>query len=105
MVTGKVEIKENVNDYELTVIFKPDLSEEKLTAAVENVKKLITAKGGVLAEAKSWGRRRLAYPIKHAIEGNYILFKFANLPSHNHELESNLRITEDIMRHLLVKID
>jgi small subunit ribosomal protein S6 len=105
MVTGKVETQEKVNDYELIVIFKSDLSEEKLTAAVENVKKFITAKGGVLSDTKSWGRRRLAYPIKHAIEGNYFLFKFANLPSHNHDLETSLRITEDVLRHLLVKID
>jgi small subunit ribosomal protein S6 len=104
MVTGKV-VAEKVNEYELIVIFKPDLSEEKLTAAIENVKKFITVKGGVLSDTKSWGRRRLAYPIKHVMEGNYILYKFATLPSHNHELETNLRITEDVLRHLLVKID
>ena len=105
MVTEKVDTQEKVNEYELIVIFKPDLSEEKLNAAVENVKKFVTARSGVMSDTKSWGKRRLAYPIKHSIEGNYILFKFTMKPNQNRELETNLRITEDVLRHLLVKID
>jgi small subunit ribosomal protein S6 len=105
MVTEKVDTQEKVNDYELTVIFKGDLSEEKLTAAIENVKKFITGKGGVITDTKSWGKRRLAYPIKHSNEGNYILLKFTMKPNLNRELETSLRISEDVLRHLLVKID
>jgi small subunit ribosomal protein S6 len=105
MVTEKVDIQEKVNSYELTVILRPDLGEEKLTATVENVKKFITGKGGVISESKSWGKRRLAYPIKHAIEGNYILLKFTMKPDQNREMETNLRISEDVLRHLLVKLD
>ena len=105
MVTEKVNAQEKVNEYELIVIFKPDSSEEKLTAAVENVKKFITARGGAISDTKSWGKRRLAYPIKHSIEGNYIMFKFTMKPNQNREFETNLRITEDVLRHLLVKID
>jgi small subunit ribosomal protein S6 len=105
MVTEKVDTQEKVNDYELTVIFKGDLSEEKLTAAIENVKKFITGKGGVITDTKSWGKRRLAYPIKHSHEGNYILLKFTMKPNLNRELETSLRISEDVLRHLLVKID
>ena len=105
MVTEKVDTQEKVNEYELIVIFKSDLSEEKLTASVENVKKFVTARGGAISDTKSWGKRRLAYPIKHSIEGTYILFKFTMKPNQNRELETNLRITEDVLRHLLVKID
>ena len=105
MVTEKVDTLEKVNDYELTVIFKGDLSEEKLTAAIESVKKFITGKGGVITDTKSWGKRRLAYPIKHSNEGNYLLFKFTMKPNLNRELETSLRISEDVLRHLLVKID
>ena len=105
MVTEKVDTQEKLNEYELTVILKPDLSEEKLTATTENIKKFITGKGGVISETKSWGKRRLAYPIKQSIEGNYILFKFKMKPNQNRELETNLRISEDVLRHLLVKIE
>ena len=105
MVTENVSARQKVNNYELTVIFKGDLSEEKLTAAIENVKKFIAGKGGVVSDAKSWGKRRLAYPIKHFNEGNYILFKFTMKPGMNRELETSLRISEDVLRHLLVKLD
>ncbi len=103
MVTEKVDTQEKVNEYELTVILKPELLEEKLTATIENIKKFFTGKGGVITDTKSWGKRRLAYPIKHSIEGNYILFKFAMKPNQNRELEATLKISEDVMRHLLVK--
>jgi small subunit ribosomal protein S6 len=105
MVTEKVGTQEKINNYELIVIFKADLSEEKLTAGVENVKKFITGKGGAISDTKSWGKRRLAYPIKHSNEGNYILYKFTMKPNLNRELETSLRISEDVLRHLLVKID
>ena len=104
MVMEKVDAQEKVNEYELTVILKPELSEEKLTAVIENVKKFITGKGGTISDTKSWGKRRLAYPIKHSVEGNYILFKFTMKPNQNRELETNLRISEDVLRHLLVKL-
>jgi small subunit ribosomal protein S6 len=105
MVTEKIDNLEKLNEYELTVILKPDLSEEKLTATTENIKKFITGKGGVISDTKSWGKRRLAYAIKHSMEGNYILFKFTMKPNQNRELETNLRIAEDVLRHLLIKID
>ena len=104
MVTEKADTQEKLNEYELTVILKPELLEEKLTATTENIKKFITGKGGVISDTKSWGKRRLAYPIKHSLEGNYILFRFKMKPDQNRELETNLRISEDVMRHLLVKI-
>jgi small subunit ribosomal protein S6 len=104
MVTEKVDTQEKLNGYELTVILRPELSEEKLTASIENIKKFITGKGGVISDTKSWGKRRLAYPIKHAIEGNYILLNFTMKPNQNRELETNLRISEDVLRHLLVKL-
>jgi small subunit ribosomal protein S6 len=104
MVTEKVDTQEKLNGYELTVILRPELSEEKLTASIENIKKFITGKGGVISDTKSWGKRRLAYPIKHAIEGNYILLNFTMKPNQNRELETSLRISEDVLRHLLVKL-
>ena len=105
MVMEKVDAQEKLNEYELTVILRPELSEEKLTTAIENVKKFFTGKGGVISDTKSWGKRRLAYPIKHSAEGNYILFKFTIKPNQNRELETNLRISEEVLRHLLVKLD
>jgi small subunit ribosomal protein S6 len=103
MVSEKTTTTEKLNSYELTVILKPDLAEEKLEAVIENVKKQITGKGGVIQDAQKWGKRRLAYEINHNKEGVYILFRFQAKPANNRELEINLRISEDVLRHLLIK--
>lgn len=104
MVSEKAIAPEKLNEYELTVIFNPELGDEKLTAAVDNIKKFISGKGGIISDTQPWGKRRLAYPIKHFIEGTYVLLKFTMKPNQNRELETSLRISENVLRHLLVKI-
>ena len=104
MVTEKVAETKKLNKYELIIIFNPELTEEKLNTDIDNVKKFITGKGGEISDAQPWGKRRLAYPIKHSMEGNYILLKFEMKPNLNRELETSLRFSEDVLRHLLVKI-
>jgi small subunit ribosomal protein S6 len=105
MVSEKIETREKLNNYEMIVILKPDLANEKLDAAVENVKKFVLSKGGIVADIQKWGKRRLAYPIKNFGEGIYFLFKLQGKASQNRELETNLKITEDVLRHLIVKIE
>lgn len=105
MVSEKTEVNEKLNNYELTIILRPDLDDDKVDTAVENVKKFVAGKGGTVNDVQKWGKRRLAYPIKHFNEGFYYLFKFQAKPVQNRELETNLRISEDVLRHLLVKIE
>jgi small subunit ribosomal protein S6 len=105
MVSEKTATKDKVNNYELIIILKPDLANEKLDTVLENVKKFISGKGGAVADVQKWGKRRLAYPIKHFGEGIYFLLKLQAKASQNRELEINLRISEDVLRHLLVKIE
>jgi small subunit ribosomal protein S6 len=104
MVSEKTVTKEKLNSYELIVILKPDLAEEKLETAIENIKKSITGKGGTIQEALKWGKRRLAYEIKHCKEGVYILYHFQTKASQNRDLETYLKISDDVLRHLLIKI-
>lgn len=104
MVSEKTTTKEKLNSYELTIILKPDLAEEKLEAVIENIRKQITGKGGIIQDTQKWGKRRLAYEIKHNKEGVYVLFRFQAKPANNRELETNLKISEDVLRHLLIKI-
>jgi small subunit ribosomal protein S6 len=105
MVSEKTATKDKLNNYELIIILKPDLANEKLDAVLENVKKFISGKGGAVADVQKWGKRRLAYPIKHFGEGIYFLLKLQAKASQNRELEINLKISEDVLRHLLVKIE
>ena len=91
-------------NYELVYIIRPETDEENCEATVESVSRFITGKGGVVSEVERWGKRRLAYPIKQFGEGTYILTRFQMQPEYNKELETNLRISEDVIRHLLVKL-
>jgi small subunit ribosomal protein S6 len=91
-------------DYELIYIVRPEADEENCEATVESIGRFITGKGGVVSEVERWGKRRLAYPIKQFGEGTYILTRFQMQPEYNKELETNLRISEDVIRHLLVKL-
>lgn len=93
------------NDYELIYIISPEVVDDEIEPLIENISQFITGKGGVVDETARWGRKKLAYPIKHFLEGNYVLVKFKIDPSANRELENNLRISEKILRHQLIKLD
>ena len=96
--------EEQPHDYELIFIISPEVVEDKLDAAIESVSQSITGKGGIISEVEQWGKRRLAYPIKHFGEGSYVLVRFKMQPGRNKELEANLKISEDVLRHLLIKL-
>jgi small subunit ribosomal protein S6 len=93
------------SDYELVFIVSPDVTDEALEPMVNNITQFIANKAGTVVEVARWGRKKLAYPIRHLLEGNYILIKFKLDPSANKELETNLKISEKIMRYLLIKVD
>jgi small subunit ribosomal protein S6 len=97
------ETSDDLRDYELVLVFSPQLNDESYDAIIDKYSRLIAGKGGVVDDTQRWGKRRLAYPIKHFAEGNYVLFKFKLKPASSRELEANLRISEEIMRYLLVK--
>ncbi len=107
MVSEKVvtEAAEGLRDYELVLIVSPELADEAFDATIDKYSRLITGKGGTIGDTQKWGKRKLAYPIKHFGEGNYVLFKSKMKPGVSRELEATLRIAEDVMRHLLVRMD
>ena len=106
MVSDKAVVEEEqLRDYEMVLVISPELAEEELEATIDNVSRLITEKGGAISEIKRWGKRKLAYPINHFIEGNYILANFKSKPEFGKELETELRISEVVLRHLLIKLD
>lgn len=95
-----------MQDYEMVLVINPDVevAEEQSHPIVDKVVKLITAKGGTITDINKWGKRRLAYPIKTFREGEYYLTQFKMDPNMTHELEANLRLTEEVLRHLLIKL-
>ncbi|MDO8577572.1 MAG: 30S ribosomal protein S6 [Dehalococcoidales bacterium] len=107
MVSEKAvtETGAGLRDYELTVIIKPDIDAEKLEARINAISQFITDKGGTVSEIQKWGKRKLGYPIKRILEGIYVLVKCKMKPASGKELEATLRISEDILRHLLIVIE
>ncbi len=103
MVSKKVE-DEHLRDYELVLIISPGVLGEKFDTVMDNVSQFITGKGGTISDVEQWGKRRLAYPIKHCEEGSYVLSRFKLKPTLSKELEANLQISEEILRHLLIKL-
>lgn len=99
------EEDKQLRDYELVFIVSPEVTEEGLEATTGNVKQFITGKGGIVSDEERWGKQKLAYPIKRFLEGNYVLTRFKLKPVWSKELEANLKIAEEILRHLLVKVD
>ncbi len=107
MVSEKVatEEGEQLPDYELVLVISPEVAEEEFEAAIDNVSRFITGKGGIISDVERWGKRRLAYPIRHLVEGSYVVAKFKLKPAFGKELEANLRISGEVLRHLLIRLD
>jgi small subunit ribosomal protein S6 len=93
-----------LRDYELVVIISPEVG-EAIESVIDNVSRFITENGGIVDNVDRWGKKRLAYPIKHFTEGNYVLTRFKLRPKLSKELEASLQISEEVLRHLLIKID
>ncbi|MEW6034043.1 MAG: 30S ribosomal protein S6 [Chloroflexota bacterium] len=90
-------------DYELIYIVNPEVKDDALTGIMEKVNRFITDKGGTLGKVDQWGRRKLAYHIKRFSEGNYVSTQFKFNPKLTTELEANLKLTEEIIRYLLIR--
>lgn len=93
-----------MRDYELVVIISPEVTDEEVPVTLEKMNQFITDRGGSITEVNQWGRRKLAYPIENFMEGNYVLTQFKMEPKQTAELEASLRLSEEILRHLLVRL-
>lgn len=91
--------------YELMLVLRPDLADERSQAILERATRTVVGAGGQLVKVSPWGRRRLAYPIDGQREGSYHLVVFDAPAEAVLELERGLHITEDVMRHLVTRIE
>lgn len=100
----KPAVSSKLQDYELIYVLSPEIADEAIETRVNSITQFITGHEGTVESVDKWGKRRLAYPLKHFLEGNYVLAKFKLSRARCKELEANLRISEDILRHLLVRV-
>ena len=99
------ETTKQLRDYELVVIISPSVADEAVDGVVGRYTKYITDNGGEIASTDKWGKKKLAYPIKHFNDGTYVLTKFKMRPKFTRALESNLKISEEVLRHLLTNTE
>jgi small subunit ribosomal protein S6 len=85
-------------------IVDPAVSDEALTQVQERLSEYITTRGGEVSKIAPWERRRLAYEIKGKRDGIYILATLRANPEIIRELESQLKVTEAVLRHLVVRL-
>lgn len=94
-----------MRNYELMLILDPEADEERLGSVMDRVRRSIEDHSGEVLSEDNWGRRKLAYKIGAFTEGNYHLAHLQMETEGTTVLENSLRLTEDVIRHLLVRED
>lgn len=92
-----------MNKYELAVVLSAKLEDDERAAAIEKIQGYITRFGGTVTNIDEWGKKKLAYEIQKMKEAYYYFIQFDGNPDTPNELESHVRIMEQVIRYLCVK--
>ena len=92
-------------DYELGIILNPEVSEEQTRAILERIEQIVRNYDGQTVKVNQWGRRRLAYPIQHHRDGYYVFIDMILTPETVLELDRTLKVSEEVLRHLITRRD
>ncbi|MCR5485257.1 MAG: 30S ribosomal protein S6 [Clostridiales bacterium] len=92
------------NSYETMIVFSVANGDESVQPLVDKFKALVE-ENGTLESVDEWGKRRLAYPINDEPDGYYVLFNYTSAPEFPAELERIVKITDGVLRSLVVKKD
>ena len=92
-----------MNKYEVLYVIDALLSEEDIAANITKFEVLVESNGGKVENIDKWGKKTLAYPINYKTEGYYVLMNFESAPEFPEELERVFRITEPIIRYMVVR--
>ena len=91
--------------YENVFIARQDISSTQVDALIEQFATLVGEQGGQVTKREYWGLRNLTFRIKKNRKGHYVLFNLDAPPVAVNELERNMRINEDVLRYLTVRVD
>lgn len=94
-----------MRNYEVALVVHPEVDEEAFNALMEKIQGWITSAGGKIGQIENWGRRRLAYLIRKQREGQYVFIQAQMAAAASGEVERNLRLTEQVMRFLITRLD
>ncbi len=96
---------EIMHNYEMVVIAVPDLDDQGVTSLNDRISNWITSGGGTAPQTNVWGKRRLAYAIRKRTDGIYVQYNYQMDPSASRNLDRNLRIDEQVIRHMIIRTD
>lgn len=88
--------------YELLFFVNPSISDEARLGVMKRIDTTIAQSGGTVESVDAWGKRKLAYEINKLTEGDYTLINFTADPDSIAELDRVLRISDDVVRHMIV---
>jgi small subunit ribosomal protein S6 len=91
-----------LNDYEMVVLYHPDL-EIDLDKALKKTEKIVADNGGTITKMDNWGKRKLAYPINNEDHALYVYYEVQFPPTNVAKVESTMNITDEVLRYLIVK--
>jgi small subunit ribosomal protein S6 len=91
--------------YELMLVLRPDVPDDRSQTVIDRTTRSIVGAGGQIVKVAPWGRRRLAYPIDRQREGSYHIILFEAPSEAVAELERGLLITEELLRHLITRVE
>jgi len=94
-----------VRKYEATYIIDSTITDEEQTALIERYQRLVGEQGGTVDGVDKWERRRLAYEVKGKREGIYVVMNFTGPAAAEAELGRVLRLTDNVLRHIVVRIE
>ncbi len=94
-----------MNDYEVTYIVRPSLEEAEVEERANAIGEIVKGQGGQVSAIERLGKKRLAYEIKDVREGNYVVMQFKSEPAVSKELERQLKLHDDVLRALVVRLD
>lgn len=93
-----------MNSYYLTLVLKPDQDEKERKALLDDIKRKASGEEGKITKEDLWGVKDLAYPIKRQNKGFYAHFEIETEPKNMKGLDKALKIEEDVLRYLLVRV-
>lgn len=96
---------ENLQSYELMIIFTPVLAEDDFKTAQKKFSDFITENGGKITNSNPWGLRSLAYPIEKKTTGIYWVLEYSAPTTVNAKLEIQMNRDESVMRHMVTRLD
>lgn len=94
-----------MRDYELMTIHRPDLAEDEVATKVGELEEFLSNSGSTVNKRDQWGKRRFAYEIDHISEGYYTVLTFSSDGDSVDGLERMLSLSDDVIRHKIVKAD